>query len=113
MIPNQTAKIQSNSMVRQMDKADHPKDMDKETKSPFKVGSSVSWNSSGGRARGKIERVSRDGSINVPDSDFTINGDSDNPAALIRVYREGPDGWEKTDRLVGHKFTALSEIDSL
>lgn len=112
MIPNQTTKLSSNSIVRQMYKGG-PEETAEVTKESIKVGSFVSWNSSGGRARGKIERVSRDGSIKVPDSDFTINGDSENPAALIRVYRKGPDGWEKTDRLVGHKFTALSEIDSL
>jgi hypothetical protein len=40
----------------------------------LEVGDSVSWNSSGGRARGVIERIERDGRINVPNSDFTITG---------------------------------------
>lgn len=83
------------------------------TKESFRNGSFVSWNSAGGRARGKIERVERDGSIKVPDSNFTINGDEENPAALIRVWRKVTDGWEATDRLVGHRFTALSSIDDL
>lgn len=82
-------------------------------KESFQVGSFVSWNASGGRARGKIERVKRDGKINVPDSSFSIEGDDENPAALIRVWRKGSDGWEATDRRVGHKFTALSNIQDL
>ena len=51
----------------------------------LKVGDFVSWNSSGGRARGKIDRIVRDGSIDVPDSSFTITGTPDDPAALITL----------------------------
>lgn len=77
------------------------------------VGDFVQWNSSGGQAKGKIDRIERDGSINVPDSDFVINGDEDDPAALITVYREGDDGWEALDVQVGHRFSALTKIPAL
>ena len=74
------------------------------------VGDFVSWNSSGGRARGKIERIERDGSINVPDSDFTVNGTEEDPAALIRVYdSEG----NESDVRVGHRFSTLTKIDPI
>ena len=79
----------------------------------LKIGDFVSWNSSGGRARGRIVRIVRDGTINVPDSDFTIKGTEDDPAALIRIFREQEDGWEDTDVLVGHKFSTLTKIDDL
>ena len=75
----------------------------------LKVGDWVSWNSSGGEAYGKIERIERDGSIDVPDSDFTINGDAEDPAALIEVYRESDDGWEASGRMVGHRFSTLTK----
>lgn len=75
----------------------------------LKVGDWVSWNSSNGEAYGKIERIERDGSIDVPDSDFTINGDAEDPAALIEVYREGDDGWEASGRMVGHRFSTLTK----
>jgi hypothetical protein len=78
-----------------------------------RVGQFVSWNSSGGTARGKVERVVRSGSINVPDSDFTINAEAGDPAVLIRVYRKGSDGWEATETRVGHKMSTLRTIDSL
>jgi hypothetical protein len=68
-----------------------------------RVGQMVSWNSSGGTARGKVVRVIRNGSINVPNSDFTITGTPDNPAALIRIYRDG----KPTDTLVGHRSDTL------
>jgi len=73
------------------------------------VGDFVSWDSSGGEAYGKIERIERDGSIDVPDSEFTINGDADDPAALIEVYREGEDGYEASGQMVGHRFSTLTK----
>ena len=79
----------------------------------LKVGDFVRWDSSGGIARGKIDRIERDGSIDVPDSEFTINGDADDPAALITVYREEDGEYEPTDTKVGHRFSALTKIPAL
>jgi hypothetical protein len=80
----------------------------------LEVGDFVEWDSSGGMARGQITRIVRDGQINVPDSDFTINGDESDPAALIRVYRQNSeDEYEATDTLVGHRFSTLTKIDPL
>lgn len=67
------------------------------------VGSMVSWNSSGGTATGKITRVIRNGSYNVPGTDVTINGTPDNPAAVIRLYRDG----KPTDTIVSHRMNTL------
>ena len=72
----------------------------------LKTGDFVSWNSSGGRAEGRIDRIERDGTIDVPDSSFTITGTADDPAALITLYRDK----ESTDRKVGHKFSTLTKI---
>ena len=74
-----------------------------------RVGQMVSWNSSGGTARGKVKRIIRDGSYNVPDSDFTINGTPDNPAVVIEIYRDG----EPTGRMVGHRMNTLRAGKSL
>lgn len=79
----------------------------------FSVGDFVSWGSSGGQARGKITRIVTDGKIDVPDSSFTINGTADDPAVLIRVYQKSGDGYEPSDRLVGHKAKTLTKIDPL
>ena len=67
------------------------------------VGSMVSWNSSGGTATGKIVRIIRNGKYNVPNSDFTVTGTPEDPAAVIRIYRDG----KPTDTLVGHKVKTL------
>jgi HK97 family phage prohead protease len=77
------------------------------------VGDFVSWNSSGGRASGRIVRIVRNGQINVPNSSFTITGTQDDPAALIALYRENADGYQETPTRVGHKFSTLTKIDSL
>lgn len=67
------------------------------------VGSMVSWNSSGGTARGKIVRIIRNGSYSPPGTDVTITGTEDEPAAVIRLYRDG----KPTDTMVGHKLKTL------
>ena len=84
-----------------------------EMQSREKVGDFVRWNSSGGIARGRIVEIKMTGSINVPNSDFTINAEEGDPAVLIRVYREVESGWEPTDTLVGHKMSTLTYIDPL
>jgi HK97 family phage major capsid protein/HK97 family phage prohead protease len=83
--------------------------MDRAEPDALKVGDFVRWNSSGGTARGRIVRVERDGTINVPDSSFTITGTAEDPAALITLYRDG----EATDRQVGHKFSTLTKISPI
>ena len=79
----------------------------------FVEGDFVSWGSSGGTARGRIEHVMREGTLGVPDSDFKIEATPDDPAALIRIWRQSSDGWGETDKLVGHKCSTLRKIDSL
>ena len=77
------------------------------------VGDFVEWEAGGGTAKGKVDRIETDGVINVPDSEFEINGDADDPAALITVYREADEGWEETDVQVGHRFSTLTKIENL
>lgn len=69
-----------------------------------RVGQMVSWNSSGGRARGKVKRVIRNGSYNVPGTDVTIDGTEENPAVVITLYRDG----KATDTTVAHRMATLT-----
>ena len=94
----------SKRLVAQMKKNE-----DRAAPDALSIGDFVSWNSSGGRARGKIIKIKRDGSINVPNSDFTVTGTPDDPAALIQIYRSG----EPTDTEVGHKFSTLTKINPI
>jgi hypothetical protein len=68
-----------------------------------RVGQMVSWNSSGGTARGKVRRVIRSGSYNVPGTDITINGTEEDPAVVITLYRDG----DATDTTVAHRMSTL------
>lgn len=75
----------------------------------LKVGDFVSWDSSGGRARGQIEHIMREGVLGIPESSFSITATEDDPAALIRIWRDD----EPTETLVGHKFSELRKINDI
>jgi uncharacterized protein len=79
----------------------------------LEVGDFVSWRASGGRARGRIIRINRNGELTAPESDFTVTGTPDDPAALIRIYEQTADGWSDTPVIVVHRFTTLTKIDDL
>jgi uncharacterized protein len=79
----------------------------------LRVGDWVSWDSSGGRARGKIDEIVTDGTINVPDSSFEVTGTAVDPAALIEVYNRVQGGWRSNGVYVGHKFSTLTSIEAL
>jgi len=68
-----------------------------------RVGQMVSWNSSGGTARGKVRRVIRSGSYDVPGTEISINGTEEDPAVVITLYRDG----EATDTTVAHRMSTL------
>ncbi len=67
------------------------------------VGSMVSWNSSGGRATGKIKRILRSGTYNVPGTSVSLNASEDDPVAVITLYRDG----KPTDTTVAHKLKTV------
>lgn len=101
----------STKLVEAMNRRDEMKALGiKAEPGDVKTGDFVIWNSSGGRARGKITRILRRGTLRVPDSSFTITATPDDPAALIRVYREQDGQWTPTDTLVGHKVSTLTKI---
>ena len=93
-------------MAMYHDKKKKEEDMNKATN--VRVGDMVSWNSSGGTARGKVVRVVRNGKIKVPNSSFTITGTPEDPAVAIRVYRDG----KPTDTIVGHKMKTLRKFSN-
>jgi len=76
-------------------------------------GDFVSWDSSGGRARGRVDHVMDYGTLDVPGTDFAIEASEEDPAALITVYEEVTGGWRATETQVGHKVATLTKIDAL
>ena len=77
------------------------------------VGDFVEWDSSGGTAKGRIERILEEGTLNIPGTDFTIEAEEDDAAVLIRVYEEFRDGYRPTETLVGHKMSEIRYIEAL
>jgi hypothetical protein len=84
-----------------------------ETESRENVGDFVEWDSSGGTAKGRIERILKEGTLNIPGTEFTIEAEEDDAAVLIRVYEEFRDGYRPTETLVGHKMSELRYIEAL
>jgi hypothetical protein len=76
-------------------------------------GDFVSWDSSGGRARGRIDHVMDYGTLDIPGTDFKIDATEEDPAALITVYEEVSGGWRATETQVGHKVSTLTKIEPL
>jgi HK97 family phage portal protein len=76
-------------------------------------GDFVSWDSSGGRARGRIDHVMDYGTLDIPGTDFKIDATEEDPAALITVYEEVSGGWRPTETQVGHKVSTITKIDPL
>ena len=88
-------------------------ELEKAMPGTVKRGDSVSWNSSGGTARGKITKIVNSGEEQVPNSTFKITGTPEDPGALIRVYQKTGDKYEPTDVIVGHKVKPLTKIEAL
>ena len=76
----------------------------------FKADDFVTWDSSGGAARGRIMRIERDGKVNIPDSTFTLDASEEEPVALIRLFRPTSEGLKATGRVVGHRVSSLSAM---
>ena len=70
----------------------------------MKVGAKVSWNSSGGTARGIIRQIVREGK--VPKIPVKITGTKEDPAARIEIIDN--DG-KPTGTMVGHKLSTLKK----
>ena len=104
-------KTWSDRIVKSMDRS-----IEEETRAEpdgLKVGDFVRWNTPGGNAQGKITKIIRDGQLDVPGAEVVINGEEENPAALIQIYREGSEGWRETDVYAGHRFSTLKKIAAL
>lgn len=76
------------------------------------TGDYVAWNTSGGKAKGRVVSVHTDST--VPNAPTKVQGTADDPAARIQVHEPHPDGgYVPTDQHVAHKVSALTKIDPL
>ena len=75
-------------------------------------GSFVSWNTTNGRARGKVEKVITKGTAKSSDG-FTIEATPDQPAFSIRIYKQQGNGWIPSDTVVVHRNDYLTVTGAL
>lgn len=75
-------------------------------------GSFVSWNTSNGRAKGKVEKVATKGQAKSSEG-YTIEATPDQPAFVIRIYKEQGNGWVPTDVTSVHRNDILTVITAL
>jgi HK97 family phage prohead protease len=75
-------------------------------------GSFVSWNTSNGRARGKVEKVVTKGQATSSDG-YALEATSDNPVFKIRIYKEQGNGYIPTDTVVVHRNDYLTITSAL
>jgi len=91
------------------------KDEERAEPNELSVGDFVKWNSSGGNAYGRIIQVENNGEIEA-DSGFVLNGTSDDPAALIRLFRYSNEEDAYIERKpvlnVVHPFSRLEAFDA-
>ena len=83
------------------------------SKANLKNGDFAEWNSSGGKARGKVTRIVQEGTLDVPGANFKVNAEEGDPAVLLTVYRPFGDGFRATPTKVGHKMSTLRGIAAL
>jgi len=68
----------------------------------------VTWDD--GNAHGKIVDWTDDGVYDASiDGDVSVEGTSDDPAALIQIHKEVDGGWKAEDTMVAHKFSTLNK----
>jgi HK97 family phage prohead protease len=80
--------------------------------SEIKVGSFVSWNSSGGKAQGKVVSIAKSGTSTSSDG-YAMEATAEVPVFEIQIYEPKDNGFESTETIVVHKAEALSKITSL
>jgi len=75
-------------------------------------GSFVSWATTFGRAKGKVEKVVTKGQAKSSEG-YTLETTPDQPAFSIRIYKEQGNGWVPTDTVSVHRSDILTVITAL
>lgn len=69
----------------------------------FKEGMIIRGSYSDGMVIGRVEHVMKDGMLGTPESKYKINASQEDPALLIRIFKQEDMGWEETEFFVGVK----------
>lgn len=69
-----------------------------------RIGSHVTWNSSGGPAYGKIIQIIDQGEFPVPKTKVVLNASKEEPVAVIELHDKDH---KATGQIVGHKLSTV------
>lgn len=84
-----------------------------EMSSAIDPGNYVRFEASGNTYRGRVIKIASEGNL-VSSSGYKVDGSADDPAVLIRLYRQNEDGtYEESDMKVVHRMSSLVKIPSL
>jgi len=91
-----------------------PEETNEERVSAARVGEGtyVSWPTSTGRSRGRVEKVTARGTASSSDG-YTMEATDDNPVFHVRVYKESGNGWVAGDQVNVHRSNYLTIIKPL
>ena len=99
-------------MANEFDDAEMVAPFERAASARIGQGSFVSWNSSGGRARGKVVKVITKGTAASSDG-YEMQATAEVPVFQIRIYEAKNNGYIPTEKIVVHKAEALTIITSL
>ena len=99
-------------MPRSEEIAEEASDEERASAARIGEGSFVSWNTSNGRAKGKVEKVVTKGQAKSSEG-YTLETTPDQPAFSIRIYKEQGNGWIPTDVVSVHRNDILTVITAL
>lgn len=72
-----------------------------------RIGSHVTWDSSGGPAYGKIIQIIDQGEFPVPKTKVVLNASKEEPVAVIELHDKEH---KFTGQIVGHKLSSVRKV---
>lgn len=96
-----------------LDRMEMEEDFDPEEPVVISIGDYVRFEVAGGTYRGRVLNVVNSGGSVMSTGGTKLDGLDDDPAVLIRLYREGDEGYEESDIKVVHRMSSLIKIPSL
>lgn len=81
----------------------------------LKRGDYVSWSGPDDLLRGKVERVSKEGTVTVPGGTEKLEATTENPVAVVRTYADsdGKGCWSATATLTALHFNTVTRLETL
>lgn len=64
-----------------------------------------------GTARGRIEHVMTEGVFGIEGSDYSLEASEEDPAVLLRIFRDTPEGFVETETLIGRRASQITVIE--